>query len=258
MNAFTKLFEQKKVFVSYITAGHGGLAYTEQAIESLSDGGVDIFEIGVPFSDPVADGTAIQIAMNDALKRKVNIFSTIECIKNIKQKIKKPIVLFTYYNLLLVAGVGNILKLCAEAKIEGLLVVDLPIEESRSYFEICNHYHIEPICLLSPSTSNERSKLISEYCNSFLYYVCRNGVTGVQKKLPESFVNKVTMLKNNTNKPIVCGFGIGDKELAAKVLDISNGFVVGSAFVSAINNGAKPNDLQKLAQQIDPRNHAFQ
>ena len=181
MNCFKQIFNQGPAFVAYITAGQRGLAYTEQAAAALVAGGVDILEIGVPFSDPVADGPTIQAAMNDALANSVNIHAVLQSIKNISDVVDVPIVIFTYYNPLYNADLNKIFHAAKTAGVDGILVVDLPIEESTAYFASCKHNAIEPICLIAPATAEQRIQKISEQCNSFLYYVYRNGTTGVKK-----------------------------------------------------------------------------
>lgn len=253
MNIFQKIFKQKKAFVAYITAGHGGEHYTQQAALALIDGGVDILEIGVPFSDPIADGPTIQHAMNQALDTGITLNSIFKTVTHIKTQTQTPIVVFTYYNPLLAMGLDQALKTAALAGVDGMLVVDLPIEESNAYFKACKQYNIEPICLISPTTSAERIATINQNCDSFLYYVCRNGTTGIKSDLPLDYAQKLATIKANTTQPVVSGFGISDRQLSAQALEHADGFVVGSAFVKAITDGASPADLKTLTMNIDPR-----
>lgn len=253
MKKFERIFNSHKAFVGYITAGHRGMHYTEQAACALVKGGVDILEIGVPFSDPIADGAIIQEAMVDALNNSSDLKTVFRAVSNIKQKAQVPIILFTYLNPLLAIGIDSALYEASKAGVDGILVVDLPIEESSNYFEKCIASGLEPICLVSPSTDNNRVVEINRHCNSFLYYVCRNGTTGIKNSLPNDYIQKIKSIKLHSDKPVVSGFGIGDKALAKQVLQHADGFVVGSAFVKAISDGASPADLQNLATEIDPR-----
>jgi len=253
MRPFSRLFEKSKCFVAYITAGHRGLEFTEQAALSLVAGGVDILEIGVPFSDPIADGPVIQRAMTDALTYSVNIHSVLTTITRIKAISQVPIVLFTYFNPLLKANIKDFLPKAKQAGVDGMLVVDLPIEESALYFEQCRENNIHPICLISPSTAAHRVREISKQSNAFIYYVCRHGITGVKSDLPHNYDKTIAKIKSLINCPVVSGFGIGNRMLARQALISADGFVVGSAFVEAITHGASPDDLQNLATEIDPR-----
>lgn len=253
MNIFTKIFNQRKPFVAYITAGHGGLDYSLSAACALVAGGVDILEIGVPFSDPIADGPVIQHAMNLALQDAVTLSSVFKLIADIKACAQVPIIVFCYYNPLLAMGFESALQAAAKAGVDGFLVVDLPLEESEAFFNACREHKIEPVCLLSPTTDADRIKQLSDLNDSFLYYVCRNGTTGIQASMPQDYPQKVTSIKSIVHQPVVAGFGIGDRNMAALALKHADGFVVGSAFVSAITDGASPTDLTKLAINIDPR-----
>lgn len=253
MNIIENVFKNRKAFVAYITAGHRGLSYTQEAALSLIEGGVDILEIGVPFSDPMADGPVIQQAMSDALNNSVDFDGVLRTIENIKKVSQTPIVLFTYLNPLLAQGLQISLNNAANAGVDALLVVDLPLEESAEYFEQCNTYALNPIGLLSPTTPAERIKTIAESAQGFLYYVCRNGTTGVKDSLPQGYEEKISVIKANASLPVVSGFGIGNREMAKNALECADGFVVGSAFVNAINQDARPEDLKQLALNIDPR-----
>lgn len=253
MSRIDNVFKSRKAFIGYLTAGQGGLDYTEQAAIALVKGGVDILEVGVPFSDPIADGSAIQMAMNDALQRQYRLYDVFKSIDKIKKQCDVPIVLFTYFNPLLSFGLDKAIQEASNIGIDGVLVVDIPLEESSDYFATCATYGLDPIGLISPSTDNNRLLEINKHCHSFLYYVCRNGTTGVKSNLPDDYIKKITNIKANTKTPVVCGFGIGDKKQAKQVLQHADGFVVGSAFVNAIAQSATPSQLHKLATNIDPR-----
>lgn len=248
-----KPFQQGKTFIGYLTAGQRGLDFTEKAAIALSEGGVDILEIGVPFSDPMADGPVIQAAMTDALTRETTLESTLACVTKIKKIINIPIVLFSYFNPILAMGLESALAAMKQARVDAVLIVDLPMEESKDYTMLCENHGLKTIGLLSPSTPSERIKQISQTTSGFLYYVCRNGTTGVKYALPEDYAQQLQRLRSQTNLPLVSGFGIGDRSLAKQALDAADGFVVGSAFIKAISQGASSADLTQLARDIDPR-----
>lgn len=253
MKDFAPIFATKKTFVAYLTAGHGGLNFSQAAALALIDGGVDILEIGVPFSDPIADGPTIQAAMYDACQRGVSLNEVFTLITKIKSQRDIPIVLFSYYNPLFSSGLANTLQRAADAGVDATLIVDLPLEESAAYFQHAKQQLIAPIGLLSPSTSQARMLDIDTHSQGFLYYVCRNGTTGVKRDLPENFVSRMSAIKAQANNPVICGFGIGTRAVAKSAIAHADGFVVGSAFVAAISQGAKASDLQQLATDIDPR-----
>ena len=254
MNPFLQIFSQRKAFIAYITAGHRGLDYTWQAAIALANNGVDILEIGMPFSDPIADGSVIQQAMQDALSHSVTLQDVLQTIAAIKQTVDVPIVLFTYYNSLLQAmNQEDFLLLAKSRGVDAILVVDLPLEESSSFLRQCAKAEIIPIALMAPATTDERICQISAQSEGFIYYVCRNDVTGLKSELPADYVDNVSRIKRQTNIPVVAGFGIAARQTAAMVLQQADGFVVGSAFVKAISEGATPDELATLATTIDPR-----
>jgi tryptophan synthase alpha chain len=191
--------------------------------------------------------------MTDALSRDFKLDDLFESIHKIKMATQVPIVLFSYLNPMLHNGLRKNLKQAKKNGVDGLLLIDMPLEESQEYFAICKEIGLEPVGLLSPTTPLHRVQLIDSHCQSFLYYVCRNGVTGVKSSLPRGFQETMDAFQGVSQAPIVCGFGIGDRVLAKEALEHAAGFVVGSAFVSAISEGATPTDLSFLAQEIDPR-----
>ena len=164
--------------------------------------------------------------MQNALSHKVNLESVLDCIKRIKQIVDVPIVLFSYCNPLINKGLADKLKDFAKAGVDATLVVDLPLEKSDEYLKQCNINNIEPICLIAPSTRRQKAQKIAYHCHAFLYYVCRNGTTGVKNSLPKDYVEKLSELKTISNHPIVSGFGIGNRKLAAKALQHADGLSV--------------------------------
>lgn len=231
-----------KKFVAYLTAGQRGLAFTQQAAIALIEGGVDILEIGVPFSDPVADGPVIQSAMEDALTRKTSIRQVLNCIDQIKQQTAIPVVLFTYLNPLLIFGFDKL----KNTSVDSVLIVDQPYEERM--FEYDN-----VITVITPTTSEKRIETITRHSKHFLYYACRNGTTGVKNDLPDEFKTKIQQIKSKSSLPVVAGFGVSNREMARQVCQYADGFVVGSLFIDAIANGASPEQLTTMAKAIDPR-----
>ena len=253
MNCFAKVFSNKKAFIGYVSAGQNGLDYTYDAACALVKGGVDILEIGLAFSDPLADGPTIQAAMTEALTHNYSYKDILATVKKIKENCQIPLVLFSYLNPLLNNGFKENLQAAKEAGVDGVLIVDLPLEFSNEYFASCKEFGLEPVLLISPSTSDERVRAIASHSNSFLYYVCRNGTTGVRSGFPDGFAAKMKHLQTLTDVPVVCGFGIGNREMAAEALNHAAGFVTASAFISASNKGSTPDELGQIAKEIDPR-----
>ncbi len=254
MSNIENVFYHRQAFISYVTAGYLGEQMTQETAIALAEGGVDILEVGIPFSDPVADGPVIQQAMADALQRNTDFTAALSMITAIKKHTNIPIVLFGYYNPLLARGLANSLTEAASAGVDGVLVVDLPLEESDNYLDSCNAAGLDPIYLISPSTPEARIKRISEYCRGFLYYVCRNGTTGIRNTIPEDYQQRISTIKTLCDQPVATGFGISTREMAAEALSCADGFVVASRFVKAMAEGASPETIRQLASSIDPRN----
>lgn len=243
----------KGLFIAYLTAGQKGLDFSIQAALALVKGGVDILEIGVPFSDPIADGPVIQNAANESLKLGTTIFDVLELIKKIRKQTNVPIILFSYYNPILQAESKRFFQVAKDVGVDGILVVDLPLEEAAGFEENCRKVGVDPIFIIAPSTPKKRIKLISKHARRFLYYACRKGTTGMQSGLPSGFKEKIQEIKSVVSLPVVTGFGIASCESAQKVVKYADGFVVGSLFVDAIAKGASAKKLTELAKQIDPR-----
>lgn len=250
MSRLSKIFPDKKAFVAYITAGDGGFARTLECLFALADGGVDIIEIGIPFSDPTADGPVIQQASQRAIAEGFSLKKLFDCIRAFRKHSDVPVVLFSYYNPLLQAGLENCLQEAKQAGVDGCLVVDLPFEESQAYQKACSKANLDPIFILSPSTPKARIEKISKPAKGFLYYACRKGTTGVRQGLPADFAEKISEIKSLTSLPVVGGFGIASKADVAQVISLADGFVVGSLFVDHIANGMSAAALTQLAQSL--------
>ena len=241
MSTIGDIFTKKQAFISYITAGDGGLDYSEQALLALVKGGVDILEIGVPFSDPVADGPVIEQAMGRALAHHITMPDIFGLVQRVRSQCDVPIILFTYYNPVLAAL--KTLEFYSQAKecgVDGLLVVDLPPQEAGAHYQQCQKAGLDPICLIVPDTSKARIAEICQHASGFLYYVCRTGTTGVREQLPADIIQQLSAIKSQTQLPIAVGFGIADKKSVQTLLKHADGFVVGSYFVQAIARQASP------------------
>ncbi len=246
------MFQGKKTFIAYLTAGDGGIDYSVESFLALIRGGVDLLEIGIPFSDPVADGPVIQQAMQRALKEKITPSDVLTIVKKIRQKSSVPIVLFSYYNPVLQGG-RAFLEEAKKAGVDGFLIVDLPFEESGDFRRTCKTLDLALIPLAAPSTPLERVKMLTQESSGFLYYVMRKGTTGMRNALPSDFQEKIQGLKQVSSLPVACGFGVSTREMARDVLAASDAFVVGSFFVQAVEKRIAPDALCELAKNLDPR-----
>jgi len=256
MSRMQHVFSNRKAFIGYLTAGQGGLRCTIDAALALIDGGVEILEIGIPFSDPIADGPVIQQAMEDALARGTTPSQVLEAIALIRNEVDTPIVLFSYGNPVLAAG-SHYLHEAKEAGCDGILLIDMPIDDHLGMSLASQQANLSQVSVVSPSTPVERLGKLTTENTGFVYYACRKGVTGVQKGLPTEFHSKMSSLKQCLSRPVVAGFGIADKDSAEQVLQQADGFVVGSAFVQAVHRGASPQELSRLARDIDPRRSVY-
>lgn len=252
MNRITETFKNGSVYAAYLTAGDGGLQRTEECALALIAGGVNLLEIGVPFSDPVADGPVIAAASARAIEAGVDLDKIFELIARLRKKTDAPIVLFSYYNPILTYGNSFYAK-AKSVGLDGCLIVDLPLEEGASHYQQCYDHNLDPILLISPSTSVERIKKINAAARGFLYYVSRKGITGTKSELPEDFRAQIEKIKSHIHLPIITGFGISNISSAKMALQQTNGFVIGSLFVDAIHQGLSTKLLTQLAQSLDPR-----
>lgn len=252
MNRIKQTFENTKVYAAYITAGDGDLETQLTMIRALIAGGVNLLEIGVPFSDPIADGPVIQRAMQRALNNGTSLHDVVKLIKALRAETEIPIILFTYYNPILKLQHNNILQKVKDAGADGVLVVDLPFFEAKKHLEICKQLSLAPIAVISPTTSADRIKELSSQGDGFLYYACRRGTTGMKTDLPNDIRDKVTQIKNLSSLPVIIGFGIADKASSTAAIELADGFVVGSYFVKAMESNISATDLTNCARNINP------
>ncbi len=245
------LFAHSKAFVGYFVVGDGGLDYSFSVAKALLDGGVNLLELGVPFSDPVADGPVIQRAAERALQAKTRLADVIQLAAKIRAYADIPLILFSYFNPLLAHNPQQWLPRAKQAGLDGILVVDLPWEEGKAFYQQCKQHEITPIAVVTSATSEQRFMKIVRHANGFLYYACQKGTTGVRAELPPGIAEKLAMFKQHTRLPIVVGFGIGKPESAQEILNYAaDGFVVGSLFVKAMEQGVPPQEISQLARSF--------
>ena len=237
----TKCFAKAKAegrgaFISYLTMGYPTLAKSEEAVDDAIAGGVDIVELGVPFSDPFADGAVIRSAAYEALKQNVTLDDVLAAAKRIRAKHPDTaIVLFTYYNLVFSKGLETFAKAAAEADIDAVLSVDLPLEERDELLDVLKPYGITYVPLIAPNTPIERVIASAEGLeNSFLYIITVKGITGARAELPADLTARLDAIRDAVKLPIAAGFGISTKAQAEVVSAHADGFVVGSALVKRL------------------------
>lgn len=237
-NAFNKAkAENRSAFVSYVCAGDPDAETSLKICRTLIHSGVDILEIGVPFSDPLADGLTNQLAAQRALEAGTtgeDVFNLVRSLR--KENESVPVVFYTYYNLMFSGGLDTYIAEAKDAGVDGLLVLDLPPEEAEEFMESCEKHGMKTVFLLAPTTPEKRVEYIAQYATGFIYYVSRTGVTGVRDNLAADLGEMVAMIKRHSDKPLVVGFGIHNREQVRAVSELADGVVVGSAIVNTIKD----------------------
>jgi tryptophan synthase alpha chain len=249
MNRIQSKFAElkRKAFIPYITAGDPSLEATEQIVLELERSGADIIELGVPFSDPMADGPVIQRASDRALGNKVSLRDCLEVVRRVRRHSEVPIVLFSYLNPLLSLGLERLGSELQDAGVDGVLATDLVPEEAAQFRSAMEAAGIDLIFLVAPTSTDERIKLVSEASSGFVYAVSRTGVTGVQQSLSEAAENLVERVKLFSDLPVAVGFGVSTPEHVAEVWQHADGAVVGSRIVAEIeSNAGDPELVEKV------------
>ena len=239
MNRITKKFEgDNKLLSIYFTAGYPKLDDTCKIIEKLEASGVDIVEIGLPFSDPLADGTTIQKSSKLALANGMSSDILFNQLKNIRKKVNIPLIIMGYFNPILQYGVDNFCKKCKEIGIDGLIIPDLPVKEYlKSYESIFKKNSLLNIFLITPQTNNDRIKFIDSISTGFIYMVSSSSITGVKDGFNENQLNYFKKIKNmNLKSPKIIGFGISDSKSFNEATSFSRGAIIGSAFINFIDS----------------------
>lgn len=244
---FMALREKKeKALIVYLTAGDPSLTLTGELILALEKAGADILEIGVPFSDPTADGPVIQAAAQRALKSGATLTTILEMIKEVRRVSQIPIVLFGYYNPIFVYGVEKFARNAARAGVDGVLVVDLPPEEAPELQEFTDAAGIDFIFLIAPTTGTRRTRQIAAGATGFLYYISITGITGTAAPKIADIETAVSKLRKITKLPVAVGFGITTPEQAGQIGKTADGVIVGSAVVRLIDENRNSPDLIKI------------
>ena len=237
-DAFSRATSQNRAaFVAYLCAGDPDLETSLSACRAVIGAGADILELGVPFSDPLADGLTNQLAAQRALESGMNAAKVFELVRRIRESSEVPIVFYTYYNLVFSNGVDGYVRSAKEAGVDGLLILDLPPEEAGEAALACKAHGVDTVCIVAPTTPDSRLPRIAAAATGFIYYVSREGVTGVRQKLAGGIPEAVARIRAQTSLPVAVGFGISTREQVEEVAAHADGVVVGSALVNVIRDG---------------------
>ena len=250
MNRIEKKFRdlkksKQKAFIAFITAGYPSLNITEKLVIEFERSGVDIIELGVPFSDPMADGPIIQEASCEALKKNIRLIDILKLVKKLRKMVNIPIALMTYYNPIFVLGDDKFIKIAVDSGVDGVIIPDLPVDEGKDFIRKANKSGLNNICFISPTTSLKRMKAISALARGFIYYVSLTGVTGVRKALASNLKRNIKTIKRYTDKPVCVGFGLSNHKQVREAGEIADGAIVGSAIVAKIRENINNPSLVK-------------
>lgn len=241
--------EKRAAFIGYLTAGDPTPDATADLVAALERGGADLIELGVPFSDPIADGPVIQRGTERALQSGTSMRSVLQIAREIRQSSEIPLLLFTYLNPVLRYRLDRLASDAHEAGIDGILLTDLSVEEAEEYLSAMRKHSIDTVFLAAPTSSPERLRLVAKYSTGFVYLVSRTGVTGVRDSLSASTTPLIEAMRRETAAPLAVGFGISTPEQARAVAQTADGVVIGSAIVRLVEQHG--HDLPKLASVLE-------
>jgi tryptophan synthase alpha chain len=239
---FRKLKNRRAAFIPFVVAGDPDLKTTEALILKMGECGADIIELGVPFSDPLADGPIIQTGSQRALKNGVNLKEIFRMAERLKG-ISTPLVLMTYFNPVFQHGLKSFAEDCRRSGIDGVIIPDLPPEEAGRWIQEAKPFKLDTIFLLAPTSPPDRVKLASRYSRGFLYYVSITGVTGVRGNLPDGLETAIGEIRKCSQKPVAVGFGISTPDQVKETGRIADGVIVGSAIVKMIGENLNSPEL---------------
>lgn len=249
MNRINKLFEEKKkdILSIYFTAGYPNLDDTADIIKELENNGIDLIEIGIPFSDPMADGPTIQVSGNAALKNGMTLKTLFQQLKDIRKEVNIPLIMMGYLNPILQYGFENFCKKCYEGGIDGAIIPDLPFDDYiNEYKAIADKYNVKMVMLITPETSEERIRLIDQHTDGFIYMVSSASTTGAQKEFDEKkkvYFEKVNAM--NLKNPRLIGFGISNKATLEAAQANASGAIIGSKFITLLTETGNVQDAVK-------------
>ena len=236
----------------FLMAGDPNLDITYKILLKLQDKGADFIELGIPYSDPLADGPIIQLSASKALKSGTSLTKVLELLNNLKDKLHVPVILFSYFNPLLSFGFNKFCEIASDSGASGIIIPDLPLEETTEYSQIAKHFNLDLILLVAPTTPIDRMRIIAESTRGFSYLVSVTGVTGERNNLENRVENLVKKLRELSSNPIAVGFGISSPEHIKKVKKWgADGVIIGSAFVKRISENSQLNVVNELGKFCD-------
>lgn len=233
MSNIKKAFENGKAFIPFITCGDPDLDTTAAAVRAAADNGADLIELGIPFSDPTAEGPVIQGANLRALNGGVTTDKIFDFVRELRRDVKVPMVFMTYSNVVFSYGADRFISTCKEIGIDGLILPDLPFEEKEEFLPVCHQYGVDLISLIAP-TSENRISMIAKEAEGFIYIVSSLGVTGMRSEIKTDLASIVGAVRKSTDVPCAIGFGISTPEQAKKMADLFDGAIVGSAIIKLL------------------------
>jgi len=255
MTRITRLFERTRAegrpaLIAYLTAGDPDPSRTAGLIQALQRGGVDLIELGVPFSDPIADGPVIQRASDRALRAGTTLRKVLDIAETVRVESEIPLLLFTYLNPVLRYGFDKLGRDAAAAGIDGCLLTDLSVEEAEHYVEAIRAHGLDTVFLAAPTSTDRRLQLVSRYSSGFVYLVSRTGVTGERSSISSAAPELVRRMRSVTDLPLAVGFGISSPEHVAGIGSLADGEVVGSALVRKIEQHGNSPDLELAVEEF--------
>lgn len=243
--------QDRAAFVSYVCAGDPSPEASLEVCRTLVENGTDILELGVPFSDPLADGLTNQLAAERALAAGMDQEKVLQLVRDIRSFSEVPIVFYTYYNLVFSQGVQTYAKRAAEAGADGVLVLDLPPEEAGEWESACHSVGLKTVYIIAPTSPEERIELICNHVTGFIYYVSAEGVTGERDQVATNLGERVGAIRAHARHPVVVGFGISRPEHVRTVAAVADGVVVGSALVNCI--AASPGNTEAILESLSAK-----
>ena len=260
MNRIEAKFEQlraegRSAFMPYVCAGDPTEEISRKLLLTLEEAGADIIELGVPFSDPIADGPTIQKASERALADKISLRDVLDMVETLRQETQIPIVLMTYYNLIFRMGEADFCAAAREVGVDGVIIPDLPPEEASTLLEVAPAHNLATIFLAAPTSPPERMRFIASVSTGFIYCVSVTGVTGARSSLSDELQPMITELKKQTQKPVCVGFGISTSEQAKAVARLADGVIVASAIINVMeehlgDEAAILSNVKKFAEEL--------
>lgn len=251
MSKIKKAFENGKAFIAFITCGDPDLETTAEAIRAAVENGADLIELGIPFSDPTAEGPVIQGANLRALTGGITTDKIFAFVKDLRCDVKIPMVIMTYANVVFSYGAEKFMSTCCDIEIDGLILPDLPFEEKEEFQPLCKKYGVDLISLIAP-TSENRIAMIAKESEGFIYIVSSLGVTGMRSEIKTDLASIVKVIRENSDVPCAIGFGISTPEQAKRMANISDGAIVGSAIIKLLEQYGKdaPNYIGEYVKKM--------